>query len=58
LFAFEGSTASSYKKEEISRSSKRGKLALTTSEMPFHKQRVIKIVGEFVYLKIAKLARK
>jgi hypothetical protein len=34
------------------------KEALTTSEMLFHKQRVIKIAGEFVYLKIGKVGEK
>ncbi len=34
------------------------KEALRTSEKLFHKQRVIKIVGEFVYLKIGKVGEK
>ena len=31
---------------------------MTTSERQFHKQRVIKIVGDFVYLKIGKVGEK
>ena len=34
------------------------KQVLTTSEREFHKQRVIKIVGDFVYLKIGKVGEK
>jgi hypothetical protein len=57
LFAFEGSMASGCKKRRF-RDPQSVERSIDNSEMPFHKQRVIKIAGEFVYLKIGKVGEK